>query len=111
MNCLIGVNSCWGRKMRINENTRSDKLMEKYYINAEAFKRKLIDEKNFFPAMVSTALKEMPKEDVEEVVRCGRCKFAHFNKNICTFSCKRRDCFSEFVKPTDFCSYGERRAE
>ena len=37
------------------------------YIDAEAFKRKLIDEKNFFPAIVSSALKEMPKEDVIEV--------------------------------------------
>ena len=37
------------------------------YIDKEAFKRKLIDEKNFFPAMVARALEEMPTADVVEV--------------------------------------------
>lgn len=34
------------------------------YIDSEKFKRKLIDEKSFFPAAVASALKEMPPEDV-----------------------------------------------
>ena len=34
------------------------------YINKEAFKRKLIDEKSFFPAIVARALEEMPAADV-----------------------------------------------
>lgn len=34
------------------------------YIDAEKFKRKLIDEKSFFPAIVAGALKEMPTIDV-----------------------------------------------
>lgn len=37
------------------------------YINVEVFKRKLIDEKSFFPAIVARALEEMPTADVEEV--------------------------------------------
>ena len=37
------------------------------YINKEAFKRKLIDEKSFFPALVARALEEMPAADVVEV--------------------------------------------
>ena len=37
------------------------------YIDAEAFKRKLLDEKCFFPAIVSRALVEMPTADVVEV--------------------------------------------
>lgn len=37
------------------------------YINAEEFKRKLIDEKSFFPAIVARTLEEMPEADVEEV--------------------------------------------
>ena len=37
------------------------------YIDDEAFKRKLIDEKNFFPAIVARALEEMPTADVVEV--------------------------------------------
>ena len=40
------------------------------YIDSEAFKRKLIDEKSFFPAIVARALEEMPEADVE-VVRHG----------------------------------------
>lgn len=43
--------------------------MTKKYIDAEAFKRKLIDEKSFFPAMVARALEEMPEAEVEEVRR------------------------------------------
>ena len=38
------------------------------YIDAEAFKRKLIDEKSFFPAIVARALEEMPTADVVEGV-------------------------------------------
>ena len=37
------------------------------YIDLEAFKRKLIDEKSFFPAIVARALHEMPAADVVEV--------------------------------------------
>ena len=39
------------------------------YIDSEAFKRKLIDEKGFFPAIVARALEEMPDADVAEVNR------------------------------------------
>ena len=38
----------------------------KKYIYTEAFKRKLIDEKSFFPAIVARALEEMPDADVVE---------------------------------------------
>ena len=37
------------------------------YIDADALKRKLIDEKNFYPAIVARALEEMPIADVVEV--------------------------------------------
>lgn len=37
------------------------------YIDAEEFKRKLINEKSFFPAIVANALEETPTADVEEV--------------------------------------------
>ena len=40
------------------------KLMTKY-IDAEAFKRKLIDEKGFFPAIVARALEEMPGANIK----------------------------------------------
>jgi hypothetical protein len=37
------------------------------YIDREEFRRKLIDEKNFYPAIVARALEEMPAADVVEV--------------------------------------------
>ncbi len=43
------------------------------YIDAEVLKRKLIDEKNFFPAIVARALGETPTADVVKVVRCKDC--------------------------------------
>ena len=39
------------------------------YIDADAFKRKLIDEKGVFPAIVARTLEQMPTTDVVEVVR------------------------------------------
>ena len=39
------------------------------YIDAESLKRKLIDEKSFYPAIVARALEEMPAADVVEVKR------------------------------------------
>ena len=49
------------------------------------------------------------KQPTVEVVECSNCVYSHFNKEVCAYSCKRRDYYSEFVKPTDFCSYGERK--
>jgi DNA-directed RNA polymerase subunit RPC12/RpoP len=37
------------------------------YIDAEVLKRKLIDEKNFFPSLVARAIDETPEADVVEV--------------------------------------------
>jgi rubrerythrin len=37
------------------------------YIDAEVLKRKLIDEKHFFPAIVARAIEDTPTADVEEV--------------------------------------------
>ena len=45
----------------------------------------------------------------EMICRCENCQFVHFNKDSCTYHCKRRGYFSEEVKPRDFCSYGKRR--
>ena len=53
-------------------------------------------------------IQALPTADVVEVVKCSNCKYAHFNKDAFAYSCKRRDYYSEFVKPTDYCSYGER---
>lgn len=83
------------------------------FINAEAFKRKLIDEKNFYPAIVARALEEMPAADVVEVVRCEKCKHG----DVSTFSLSKDGeeyigCYcslKNIVMDIDcYCSSGER---
>lgn len=80
------------------------------YIDAEAFKRKLIDEKGFFPAIVASALEEMPTADVVEVVRCKDCIYYSRPIRACyhntfPFHCESRP----IMREDDFCSYGERK--
>lgn len=79
-------------------------MAEKEYIEREAFKRKLIDEKSFFPAIVASALKEMPAADVVEVVRCRDCK----HRNPYGSKCLRDNLWHD---PDGYCSYGERREQ
>lgn len=88
-------------------------MAEKEYIEREAFKRKLI-EKSFFPAIVASALKEMPAADVVEVVRCRECKYGE------TITCPitgvellicRHGCVNRAVEKDYFCSYGMRREQ
>ena len=92
--------------------------MPKEYIEVEVFKRKLIDEKHFFPAIVSATLKEMPKADVVEVVRCKDCAnsrpLCHTEKMLYNDDCVgctkiSTSYHSVIMTETDFCSYGERR--
>lgn len=73
----------------------------KKYIDAEAFKRKLIDEKSFFPAIVARALEEMPAADVEEVTRCKDCWYAEDVDGV--LYCNH---FNHNVYEDDFCSNG-----
>lgn len=49
------------------------------YVNAEDFKRKLIDEKKFFPAIVKRALEEMPAANVREFKQGKWVEHAHYN--------------------------------
>ena len=107
------------------------------FIKAEAFKRKLIDEKNFYPAIVARALEEMPAADVVErssfeqvsqkylkfqqkhlngelveVVRCEKCKYR--TTHTCAIT-GIKTLFCDYgnkpvvVEPTHYCGYGERR--
>jgi hypothetical protein len=46
--------------------------------------------------------------DVVEVVRCGKCKHYVFGKSYTPYCNNVMNLFEE-IKPTDFCSYGERR--
>lgn len=86
------------------------------FIKAEEFKRKLIDEKNFFPTIVARALEDMSSADVEEVVRCKDCIYNVANQEVdpldstdysgdnivCSFF------MTDGLEDRDFCSCGER---
>ncbi len=56
-------------------------------------------------------LDEMPTADVVEVVRCKDCAYCRYVDGEDIYKCDRRGYYSEEVKPTDYCSYGERREE
>lgn len=49
--------------------------------------------------------------DVVEVVRCKDCIYCKYNSSADKYKCDRRGYFSESVRITDYCSYGERREE
>ena len=79
------------------------------YIDADALKRKLIDEKSFFPAMVARAIDDTPTADVVEVVRCKDCKYC-FDAIMGGMWCEHPDNIMPLgSNPRDYCSYGERR--
>ena len=80
------------------------------YIDADALKRKLIDEKSFYPAIVASALEETPTADVVEIpCRCNECKSFVENKEALVTYCTR-ECKNLTVKPSDgFCESGERK--
>lgn len=52
-----------------------------------------------------------PTTDVVEVVRCKDCAYCRYVDNADIYKCDRRGYYSEEVKPTDYCSCGERREE
>ena len=49
--------------------------------------------------------------DVVEVCRCKDCAYCRYVDGADIYKCDRRWYYSEEVKPTDYCSYGERRKE
>jgi hypothetical protein len=53
-------------------------------------------------------IKKLPAADVIEVVRCKDCKRFVENKAAYVTYCKR-GLKNQYVKPDDFCSYGERK--
>jgi hypothetical protein len=78
------------------------------YIDSEALKRDLIDNRNFYPAIVANAIEHAPACDVVEVLRCKDCEHAHQYKEDGSIYC---DLTSYHVEHYSFCSYGERKEE
>jgi hypothetical protein len=64
--------------------------------------KELLLKRSFFPAIVAAALKEIPKVDAVDVIRCKDCKAYDKEGYYCEamgFTCEA----------DDFCSYGERK--
>lgn len=60
-------------------------------------------------AAVRHFLAKLPRADAVEVVRCGECR-KYVEGHCCRSMCGGS--YEPFpMKPSDFCSYGERRAE
>lgn len=79
------------------------------YIDAEAFRRKPITEKSFFPSIVSCALQEMPDADVEEVTYCKDCEWSVKrvrHNEIFPYQCVNTIACGKPRRALDFCSYG-----
>ena len=51
---------------------------------------------------------DIPTADVVEVVRCKDCEYKSIMSDGKTLACIRQ---CAYKKPTDFCSYGERRPD
>jgi hypothetical protein len=54
---------------------------------------------------------KLEQGNVVEVVRCKDCAYCRYVDSAGIYRCDRRGYYSEEVKPTDYCSYGERREE
>lgn len=54
-----------------------------------------------------TVVEDQPSADVVEIVRCKDCKFYNEDEMMCNDT----NGFDRYWKPTDFCSYGERRED
>ena len=73
------------------------------YIDAEKLIRDLIDNRNFYPAIVKNAIENAPTEDVVEVVRCKDCTL--WLRGVCHHQSKKYT----FTDANHYCSYGERK--
>ena len=86
------------------------------YIDKEKLIRDLIDNRNFYPAIVKNAIENAPTEDVVEVVRCKDCKNAYINSFsaqsgvvLCRFWTNQSEGIIRTMQQDDYCSYGERK--
>ena len=86
------------------------------YIEREALKRDLIDNRGFYPSIVKAAIENAPTADVVEVVRCRDCVYMvkHLGKVLCAKRVYSDDYSIKVLTPTNldnFCNYGARMTE
>ena len=71
------------------------------YIDADALIRKIQEGHKFGSLTITELISECPTADVVEVVRCKDCKY----EDTCCRMIRNEK------KPSDYCSYGERRED
>ena len=73
------------------------------YIDADVLIDDLVRNRDFYPALVASAIRNTPTADVVEVVRCKDCK--HYDRGICYCSSVKYVAHDK----NHYCGYGERR--
>lgn len=88
-------------------------MADKEYIERGAFWRNLeIAPDHWIKGRtIKAILDEQPAADVVEVVRCKDCANCRYVDAADIYRCDRRGYFSEEVKPSDYCSRGERKEQ
>lgn len=65
--------------------------------------------------MFENALKNAPTIDAVPVVRCGECKYyfpyKHYDGRILGYHCQAPNQQTDFLEPTHYCGFGERKAD
>ena len=86
------------------------------YIDEISARESFQDVLAYMGSEVKRMLKKVPTADVVEVVRCKDCKycFRYIRPNYERYECEYKGCSDEavdYVDPTHYCSYGERKEE
>lgn len=103
-------------------NTGGTKTTEKAYIERNAVVnglraaiKKYSDDKseaNKITALIfqrfAKEIEAVPAADVIEVVRCKDCKHYVYSDDLFCYCRNKNDGIANYIKPNDFCSYGER---
>ena len=77
-----------------------------FFAREDLFRQQIIVETVY--SDLAEFLDSQPTADVEEVVRCKDCKYSDKATYVHAICC---DFLPKIMKPTDFCSYGERRKD
>ena len=82
-------------------------MNERKLIYANDLKKELI-ERNFFPAIVKSALEILPAVNAVEVIRCKDCMYRE-EATVNTKGFLICPAIGMVITENDFCSYGERK--
>ena len=79
-------------------------------IDADKLIEDLVKNRNFYPVLVASAIKNTPTVDAVEVVRCKDCKYSRICRDN-KLECDILYPSLSWVENDDYCSYGERKVD